>query len=47
MGTVVMTCDGAVFEIEFSGRDGRAYAMLPVPPAKLMLLRDTPEPAAA
>jgi len=47
MGTVVMTYDGTAFEVEFSGRDGRAYAMLPIPVGKLMLLRDTPEPAAA
>ena len=47
MGTVVMTYDGTAFEIEFSGRDGRAYAVLPVAAGKLILLRDTPEPAAA
>lgn len=27
--TVVMTRDGAVFEVEFAGKDGRAYAILP------------------
>jgi hypothetical protein len=47
MGTVVMTYDGTAFEIEFAGRDGRAYAMLPIKAEKLMVLRDTPEPAAA
>ena len=47
LGTVVMTYDGTAFEVEFAGRDGRAYALLPVPAGKLMILRDTPEPAAA
>lgn len=42
VGTVVMPYDGA-FEVEFSGRDGRAYALLPVAAEKLMLLRETPE----
>jgi hypothetical protein len=46
VGTVVMTYDGA-FEVEFAGRDGRAYALLPVTAEKLMLLKDTPELAAA
>src|SRR5437867_867464 len=44
MGTVVMTYDGATFEVEFAGRDGRAYAILPVKAEKLMVLRDTLEP---
>ena len=43
VGTVVMTYDGSAFEVEFSGRDGRAYALLPVTAEKLMLLKDTPE----
>jgi hypothetical protein len=43
VGTVVMTYDGAAFEVEFAGRDGRAYALLPVATEKLMLLKDTPE----
>jgi hypothetical protein len=34
-------------EVEFAGRDGRAYALLPVAADKLMLLKDTPELAAA
>ncbi len=42
MGTVVMTYDGTAFEVEFSGTDGRAYAMLPVPAAKLIVLRNQP-----
>ena len=47
IGTVVMTYDGATFEVEFSGPDGRAYAILPVAANKLIVLRDTPEEAAA
>ncbi len=43
IGTVVMTYDGSVFEVEFAGKDGRAYAILPVPASKLMILRDTPD----
>lgn len=47
VGTVVMTYDGNAFEVEFAGRDGRAYALLPITAEKLMLLKDTPELAAA
>lgn len=47
VGTVVMTYDGSAFEVEFSGRDGRAYALLPVPAERLMVLREVPELAAA
>ncbi|HZL78189.1 MAG TPA: DUF4926 domain-containing protein [Candidatus Limnocylindrales bacterium] len=47
VGTVVMTYDGSAFEVEFAGREGRAYALLPVTAEKLMLLKDTPELAAA
>ncbi len=47
VGTVVMTYDGSAFEVEFAGRDGRAYALLPVKAEKLMPLRETPETAAA
>jgi len=47
MGTVVMTYDGTAVEVEFAGRDGRAYALLPVAAEKLMLLKDTPELTAA
>jgi hypothetical protein len=46
MGTVVMTYDGTTFEVEFAGRDGRAFAILPVKADKLMVLRDTLEPTA-
>ncbi len=47
IGTVVMTYDGSTFEVEFSGTDGRAYAMLAVPADKLMVLHDSPAFAAA
>ncbi len=47
IGTVVMTYDGATFEVEFAGPDGRTYALLPIAASKLMVLRDTPEEAAA
>lgn len=47
VGTVVMTYDGSAFEVEFAGRDGRAYALLPVTAEKLMQLKDTPELVAA
>lgn len=43
VGTVVMAYDGRAFEVEFAGRDGRAYALLPVAAEKLMPLKDTPE----
>lgn len=47
VGTVVMTYDGSAFEVEFSARDGRAYASLPIKADQLMALRDTPEVANA
>jgi hypothetical protein len=47
VGTVVMAYDGSAFEVEFSGRDGRAYAVLPVNADKLIALRESPETAAA
>jgi len=46
VGTVVMTYDGSAYEIEFSGRDGRAYAILSVNVEKLIALRESPETAA-
>ena len=42
IGTVVMTHDGTAFEVEFAGQDGRAYALLPVPAGKLMVLHESP-----
>ena len=47
IGTVVMTYDGSAFEVEFAGRDGRAYALLPVPAGKLIVLHESPVAAAA
>lgn len=47
MGTVVMIYGVGSVEVEFSGPDGRAFAMLPVPTSKLMVLRDQPEPELA
>jgi len=47
IGTVVMTYGGSAFEVEFAGRDGRAYALLPIECDKLMVLRDAPEYAVA
>lgn len=42
IGTVVMTCDGPAFEVEFSDTQGRAFAMLPIPAGTLILLHDAP-----
>jgi hypothetical protein len=42
-----MTYDGTAFEVEFAGRDGRAYALLPVPAGKLIVLHESPVVAAA
>ena len=47
IGTVVMSYDGTAFEVEFAGRDGRAYALLPVPAGKLIVLHESPVVAAA
>ncbi len=47
LGTVVMIFDDGACEVEFAGRDGRTYALLPVSPERLMQLRDSPESAAA
>jgi len=33
--------------VEFVGKDGRAYALLPVPVEKLIVLHDEPQFAAA
>jgi Domain of unknown function (DUF4926) len=47
IGTVVMIYPDGACEIEFADRDGRAYAILPIEPGKLMVLHDTPDYAAA
>ena len=46
IGTVVMTYHAPTVEVEFSGRDGRPYAILPVDLDHLLVLRDTPDHAA-
>ena len=43
VGTIVMTYDDSAFEVEFSGRDGRACALLPVKAKILIALRESPE----
>jgi uncharacterized protein DUF4926 len=47
IGTVVMLLDDNRFQVEFSGSDGRAYAMLPLRGGQLMVLREQPEPIPA
>lgn len=47
IGTVVMTYDGSAFEVEFCDAQGRAFAMLPIPTGKLILLHDAPTAVAA
>jgi len=43
VGTVVMPLDADHFQVEFSDRDGRAYAMLPLRSNQLMILWEQPE----
>ena len=38
-----MTLDENHFQVEFSDRDGRAYAMLLLSGSQLMILREQPE----
>jgi hypothetical protein len=45
VGTVVMTYDGPVVDVEFSGQDGRAYAIVPINVQNLLALKDTPNHA--
>jgi hypothetical protein len=47
IGTIVMTYGGDMFEIEFADPHGRAYAVLPIPAARLIRLHELPELAAA
>ncbi|MBX3734208.1 MAG: DUF4926 domain-containing protein [Verrucomicrobiae bacterium] len=42
VGTVVLSLDEDHFEVEFSGDDGRPYAMVPVPARELMVLHYAP-----
>ena len=43
VGTIVMLLDNDHFQVEFSGRGGRAYAILPLNGSQLMALREQPE----
>ncbi len=43
VGTVVMMLDEGHFQVEFSDREGRAYAILPLGGSQLMILREQPE----
>jgi hypothetical protein len=43
VGTVVMPLNENDFQVEFSDREGRAYAMLPLNSKQLMILREQPE----
>jgi hypothetical protein len=47
IGTVVMIYPDGACEVEFADRDGRAYAILPIQPERLMVLHDAPDYAAA
>ncbi|MGZ8500194.1 MAG: DUF4926 domain-containing protein [Candidatus Binatia bacterium] len=47
IGTVVMLYPDGACEVEFADRAGRAFAMLPLRPERLMILHDTPNFAAA
>jgi hypothetical protein len=47
VGTVVEILAPGVFEVEFSNTSGQAYALTPVPVAKLMRLHHEPSHQAA
>ena len=47
MGTAVDIYPDGTCEVEFSDLQGRAYAMLPIRPEKLMVLHAAPVPAVA
>ena len=47
IGTVVMSYPDGACEVEFADLDGRAYAILPIPAEKLMVLHNAPDYAAA
>ncbi len=46
VGTVVESLDDKSALVEFSGDDGRAYAIVPCPRADLLVLHYVPEAAA-
>lgn len=43
IGTVVLVYSNGDCEVEFADRDGRAFAMRPLPTGSLLALRDAPE----
>jgi hypothetical protein len=45
VGTVVEELDASTLLVEFSGDDGRAYAIEPFPHAELLVLHYVPEAA--
>jgi Domain of unknown function (DUF4926) len=47
VGTVVMTHDDSIVEVEFSAEDGCAYAIQPVSAGKLLVLRHPPDSVVA
>jgi hypothetical protein len=47
IGTVLVIYPDGACEVEFADRKGRAYAILPIQPEKLMILDDAPDNAAA
>ena len=47
IGTVVMIYPDGACEVEFADHDGRAYAILPIQPERLMVLHNAPDYAAA
>lgn len=47
VGTVVMPLKDNHFQVEFSDRDGRAYAILPLSGNQLIVLREQPEEVSA
>jgi hypothetical protein len=44
-GTIVMTYDDGTFDVEFSDRSGRTYALLTLAANSLLVLNDAPERA--
>ena len=42
-----MTYDGSTVEVEFSAEDGCAFAILPVPVGRLLILRHPPDSTVA
>jgi hypothetical protein len=47
IGTVVLIYEDGACEVEFAGRDGRAFALLSLRSDQLMVLHDTPDSAVA